>query len=75
VVDFNYAGSPDQPGVRFDFANLKDNRRIRNLYFETVDSHGDVAYHLTRICDLVDRISARLERYQARPDELPRRDQ
>lgn len=75
VVDFDYADSPDQPGVRFDFASLKDNRRIRNLYFETVDSHGDVAYHLTRICDLVDRISARLERYQARPDELPRRDQ
>jgi hypothetical protein len=71
VVDFQYTDSPDQPGVRFDFADLVGNRRIRNLYFETVDSHGDVAFHLTRICDLVDRISVRLAHYQARPDEPP----
>lgn len=60
LADFRYAESPDEPRVSYDFAALVGSRKIRNLYFEAVDSHGDLAFHVTRVCDLVRRIDARL---------------
>lgn len=60
IVDFRYAESPDHPRVSYDFDALAESRRIRNLYYEAVASHGDLAFHVTRICDLVRRIDERL---------------
>lgn len=63
LVDFRYDASTDRPRVSFDFETLAADRELRNLYFETVDSHSDVAFHVTRICDRVRRVDERLDAY------------
>ena len=62
-VDFRYDVSTDRPRVSYDFETLAADRELRNLYFETVDSHSDVAFHVTRICDRVRRVDERLDVY------------
>lgn len=71
LADFRFAASPDdsKASVSFDFETLAASRELRNLYFEAVDSHADVAYHLGRICDRVRRVDERLGVYF--PDRVP----
>lgn len=47
--------------VSYDFADLAGNRRLRNLFFEAVDVHGDLLDEISKRCGLVEDILAILD--------------
>ena len=47
--------------VVYDFDELAASRRIRNLFFEALDSHADQFGSIERLCALAGRIDARLD--------------